>query len=252
MSEKETDFIDKRAAEAASGGDHGAASSIAHEIANQLNDFSAGRIHPLEENMAKKILINDSSFYALSDKDRKEAITNAGNSLDAMVKGDIPKLRERLKELGVSTAELDKVEKNLTAKVEQAKPLQDAILTGDAQAMQKLLKSMDPKQLAEVAELIQKHFDRIGAGVEVDYTDGKMIVSRTNGDRAVAVSADSTQVIGVNPDGSYDFNRHFRHANPSNELKGFADSALFQFARPWGIKESFTVPNDVYYKHGLK
>jgi hypothetical protein len=90
----------------------------------------------------------------------------------------------------------------------------------------------------------------MGAGIEVDYTEGKLIISRTHGDRGVAVSADGSSVIGVNPDGSYDFNRRFRHANPGNELKNYADGALFQFAHPWGMKErNLIMPNDVYYKH---
>lgn len=238
MSEKQTDLIENNVKES---GSPEQASSIAHEIANQLSDFSAGKA---SDSIGKKVQFND-SFFTLSEKERKEAVNNAGNSLDAMVKGDIPKLRERLKELGVSTAELEKVEKKLTEKVEQAKPLQDAILKGDTAAMQKLLKTMDPKQLEEVAELVQKHFDKMGAGIEVDYTDGKLIISRTKGDRAVAISADSAKLIGVNQDGSYDFNRQFRHGNAGNELKSYGDGALFQFAHPFGIKTNI-MPENIF------
>lgn len=185
----------------------------------------AHQAQPSDLSTLKKIGLDNFSI-GMADKERAEAIANANKSLDAMVKGDLPYLRERMQQLGISTAELDAMEKKLTAQVEAAKPVQEAILKGDIKSLQKMVTEMKPEQLQQITELLNKHFDRAGIGVEVDFTDGKLIISRTNGDRAVLISKDKLDVIGVNRDGSYDFNRHYRRENPGTELQGMADGAL--------------------------
>lgn len=204
--------------------------AMADEVAKQLNDFAE-----------KKIVINghaelpngfERSFGVLSEKERTEALNQVNKSLEAMVKGDIPHLRKRMEELGVSTKELDEVEKKLQAKVEAAKPVEQAILKGDIKGLQKMVSEMKPEQLTEITELVQKHFEQMGMNIEVDFTDGKLILSNSKSDRAVLISKDKLDVIGVNADGSYDFNKHFRRENPAAELKQLGDGALSRFMYP--------------------
>lgn len=244
MTERDTDNVAKDIIESSA---DNTAHALSGEVLNQLSDYAQGK--QTSDNIGRKMTV-DNSFFRPTEKEREEGIKKAGDSLDAMVKGDIPKLRERLKELGVSTKELDDVEKKLTEKVETAKPLQEAILKGDAAALQKLVGSMDPKQLEEMAELIQKNLDKSGAGLEVDFTDGKLILSRTNGDRGVAISKDGLNLVGINKDGSYDFNRIFRHGKPAEELQSMGESATMNFVRPWNsyIKDASPV-QDVLYKN---
>lgn len=229
MNEKETTRIEETKAAGASS-EH---SAIADEVASQLNQFTDGkRVASASSDIGILRTIDNNFNSFLSEKERAEALKQVGNSLDAMVKGDIPHLRERLKELGVSTKELDEAEKKLTAKVEAARPVEEAILKGDVTALQKMVAQMKPEQMTEITDLVQKHFERMGMNIEVDFTDGKLILSGTKSDRAVLISKDKLDVIGVNPDGSYDFNRHFRRENPAAELKQLGDGALNRFMYP--------------------
>ena len=245
MSDKEIEQAkDAKVTEAGSG-------KLIAEAVGQLGDLGNKqtlRPEDIANNIEHSLLSNS---LKLTDKERNEAVTGLGKDLDAMVKGDIPHLRQRMQELAVSTAELDKVEKELSKRVEAAKPLEEAILKGDAKALQKMVATMDPKQLQEMTDLIQKHLDRNGMGVELDYADGKLIISRTNGDRAVAISKDKLDVIGVNKDESYDFSRHFRHENPTKELQGMSDSAISNYLWPKRLSKFDTIkpyPPDVIYE----
>lgn len=249
MSENEIE--QEKIAEAAEAGSGTKASSekLTAEAVAQLSDKPGRYADSIMSNIEQSSLSN---YHKLSDKERNEAVTGLGKDLEAMVKGDIPHLRQRMKELGVSTAELDKVEKELSKKVEAAKPLEEAILKGDAKALQKMVATMDPKQLEEITELIQKHLDKNGMGIEVDYTDGKLIISRTNGDRAVAISKDKLDVIGVNKDGSYDFSRHYRRENPGRELQGMADGAVTNYIYPprHRFDDMYIKPYPIEYPQG--
>lgn len=231
MSERETQQI-KETQETTSAGDNGTAAAAA-EAANQLSDFVQGQVAKggdgLSQIMRRHSMEN---FSVLSEKERTEAITNLGKGLESMVVGDIPQLRKRLEELGVSTKELEEREAKLKEKVEAAKPVQEAILKGDVKALQKMVGSMKPEQLTEITEMIQKHFDQSGLGIEIDFTEGKLILSGTKADRATLISKDKLDVIGVNADGSYDFGRHFRRENPATELKQLADGALTRHMFP--------------------
>lgn len=242
MSEKETQQV-KEAQEITSASDSEAAGGAAAEAANQLNDFVQRKTQPMESH--SRLLQNLDNFNVLSEKARTEAIANIGKGLETMVVGDIPQLRKRLEELGVSTKELEEKEAKLKEKVEAAKPVQDAILKGDVKALQKMVAGMKPEQLTEITELIQKHFDQMGLGIEVDFTEGKLILSGTKADRAVLIAKDKLDVIGVNADGSYDFARHFRRENPAAELTQLTDGALTRYMFPprnWGYKD-MTLPN---------
>lgn len=229
MDHKDVSAIERAKEAAAAGGAESA--SIADEVAKQLGDFADGKKVSAASSDGS-ILRSLDNHFSLGEKEKAEALKQVGKSLEAMVKGDIPQLRERMKELGISTKELDEVEKKLQAKVEAAKPVEEAILKGDIKGLQKMVSEMKPEQLTEITELVQKHFERIGVNIEVDFTDGKLILSNTKSDRAVLISKDKLDVIGVNPDGSYDFNRHFRRENPAAELKQLGDGALARYMFP--------------------
>lgn len=150
-----------------------------------------------------------------------------------MLKGELPALKEMLQRNGITnTSELDAKINAAEKAAAAAKPLQDAVLSGNIAAMQKIVAQMKPEELAQHAELLNKHFDKAGIGIELDAAGGQLIVSRSHGDRAVAISKDKTDVIGVNADGSYDFNRQYRHENPANEVKGMANDALNNYLYP--------------------
>lgn len=218
-----------------------ASASVAAEVANQLNDYAQGKkISRPSDQAVSQMIRGYESFNVLSDKERDQAVVNLSKSLNSMVVGDIPQLRKRLEELGVSTKELEEKEAKLKEKVEAAKPVQEAILKGDVKALQKMVTEMKPEQLTEITELIQKHFDQQGMGIEVDFTEGKLILSGTKADRAVLISKDKLDVIGVNADGSYDFARHFRRENAATELKQLSDGAITNHMFPprrFGWKE---------------
>ncbi len=237
MSDKEIAKIEEAKAQASDNQN----TSIASEVANQLGDFTTAKQVGHASDRAIGHIFE--KHFPLSEKERAEALKQVGNSLDSMVKGDIPHLRERMKELGISTKELDDVEKKLSAKVEAAKPVEEAILKGDVKALQKLVSEMKPEDLTEITELVQKHFERMGMNIEVDYTDGKLILSGTKSDRAVLISKDKLDVIGVNADGSYDFTRHFRRENPAAELKQLGDGALGRFMYPPQYRYKDILPN---------
>lgn len=239
MSEKETQQI-KEAQETTSAAESGAAAA-AEAAANRLSDYVQGQTAKSGDGGLSQLMRRHSAenFAVLSEKERTEAIGNLGKGLESMVVGDIPQLRKRLEELGVSTKELEEREAKLKEKVAAAKPVQDAILKGDVKALQKMVGSMKPEDLTEIFEMIQKHFDQTGLGIEVDFTEGKLILSGSKADRATLISKDKLDVIGVNADGSYDFNRHFRRENPAAELKQLADGALTRhmFPRNWAEKK---------------
>lgn len=224
---------------------------ITREVAGQLNKFMAEdmKILPHVENFQRpsisRLEVRADRVYPLSEKERADALKQVGTSLEQMVKGDIPQLREGMKKLGLSTTELDEVEKKLEKKIEAAKPVEEAILKGDVKALQKLVAETKPEQLAEITELVQKHFQSMGMSIEVDFTRGNLIISGSKSDRAILISKDKLDVIGVNADGSYDFGRHFRRENPANELKQLGDSALSRFLHPAPVlseKRPYDVP----------
>lgn len=231
MSGKEAERIEENTVAGAA--DAGTAvSGIAAEISNQLHDFENG----------KKILVNDrisgtldglqNISFGLSDKEREKAFAQLGEGLQNMVTGDLTNLRDMMKKNGLDTKEVDAKIKVGNEQVEAVKPLHQAILKGDLKAVQKLVGEMKPEQLEKYAELLQKHFDRSGLGIELDTVNGQLVVSRSHGDRAVAIGKDKCDVIGINADGSYDFNRHYRHENSAKELSGMMDSAVSNFMYP--------------------
>jgi hypothetical protein len=226
----------------------GAASALAEELSGQLKDFASTKEFTkpgqISDGMVSKPIYFEK--FPLGEKERAEALKQVATSLDAMVKGDIPHLRKRLEELGVSTKELDEVEKKLTAKVEAAKPVEEAILRGDVKALQKIVGEMKPEQLTEITELIQKHFEQMGMNIEVDFTEGKLILSGSKSDRAVMITKDKLDVIGVNADGSYDFNRHFRRENPAAELTQLGDGALSRLIYPRYNHRELLIPSIQY------
>lgn len=206
-------------------------SSMIQEVANQLSNF-ADKTKILVHSDRIATLREFDSPFPLNEKERTEAVNKISKDLEAMVKGDVPHLRQRMKELGLSTKELDELDKKLGEKVEAVKPLEDAILKGDTKALQRLVAQTKPEQLAEMAELVHKHFQRAGIDIEVDYTEGKLILSGQKADRAILIAKDKLDVIGVNADGSYDFNRHFRRENPAAELRQLADRSLTNYLYP--------------------
>lgn len=239
MSERETQQIKETQETTSAAESAGAAAEAANQLSERIAK-SGG-----DSSLSNVLRNSIENFGLLSEKERKEAITNIGNGLESMVVGDIPQLRKRLEELGISTKELDDKEAKLKEKVEAAKPVQEAILKGDVKALQKMVAAMKPEQLTEVTELIQKHFDQAGLGIEVDFTEGKLILSGTKSDRAILISKDKLDVIGVKPDGSYDFDKHFRRENPAAELKQLADSALTRHMFPRQYWEKKIILPDV-------
>lgn len=227
--------IQKESAEASTGvSGTSAAEGLANEAVNQLNDFLKKPSPRLDnDSVATFIEFERPAKSEMSDKTRKEAIDKLGTSLADMLKGELPALKEMLQRNGITDtsevdAKIEAAEKTATA----AKPLQDAVLSGNIAAIQNIVAQMKPEELAQHAELLNKHFDKAGIGIELDATGNQLIVSRSNGDRAVAISKDKTDVIGVNADGSYDFNRHYRHENPGNEVKSIADDSLNNYLNP--------------------
>lgn len=226
-------------------------SGIANEIANQLKDFEgAKKIQASDSGISSAFeALNNNIQFGISEKERAKAVGQLGGSLQQMLSGDLSRMREMMVRHGISTAEVDKKIKAANEQVEAVKPLQEAIVNGDMKALQKMVGNLKPEQLAQMAELLQKNFDRAGLGIELDYANGQLIVSRSNGDRAVAISADKTDVIGINKDGSYDFSRQYRHENAGKELKGMAEDALSSYLyppRPRYWKESHILPHVQY------
>lgn len=231
MSEKEADkvVVDELDNE---GSDAGAASALAREVGNQLQDFEGGKKITISDSSALSSVLENVSI-GLSDKEKTKAVGQLGENLTSMVTGELTHLRDMMVRNGITdTKEVDAKIKAAKAEVEAVKPLHDAVLKGDIQSLQKLVGTLKPEQLSQYAELLQKHFDRQGLGIELDAVDGKLIVSRSHGDRAVAISKDKTDVIGINKDGSYDFGRHYRRENAGKELQGMTDSALNNYLYP--------------------
>ena len=208
-----------------------ASGGIVNEVTGQLKNYSDGQ-KAIENSAIGKISDNFTISYSFGPEDREKALGKAGEELTRMVQGDLPHLKEQLAKNGLSTAEVDaKIAKN-NEKVEAVKPFQQALLKGDSAALQKMLGEMTPEQVKEAVDLVQNQMKR--HGLVLDYTDGKLIVSRTTGDRGVLISKDKTDVIGINDDGSYDFSKQYRGENAGKELAAMGDSALQDFA--WGNK----------------
>jgi hypothetical protein len=206
--------------------DAGKNTGLVTELGQQLSDYTKYGAPKLEVN---KIVGSLSDIFGLSDKERNEAITKLGKCLEETVKGDLSHLKDRMKELGLSTDELAEHERKLDKKIENAKPLEEAILKADTKALQKCIAEMTPEQLAESRGIIQKNFDKQGLKIDVDLIDGKLIVSADASDKAVAISKDKVETVGVSPDGSYNFNKQFRHADPAASLKGCIEDALLTY-----------------------
>lgn len=221
--------VEQRPAEGTSSA---AESGIAGELQSQLSDFVKKNA---DNNVISDMKPSPPSTFIEFERekkigygaeDQKKLIESFGTALGDMLKGELPQLRDMLKRQGMSTAEVDAKIKAAEKEAAAAKPMHDAVLKGDITALQKMVATMKPEEMEKMTELLQKHFDRQGLGIELDAVDGKLIVSRSNGDRAVAISKDKTDVIGVNADGSYDFNRHYRRENAGKELQGMADGAM--------------------------
>ena len=230
MSDKEADkvVVEEKDNENDGASSHG----FAAEVSNQLSDFAAKKIMPADSNIGRISSVFDNVSYGITDESRTKAVGQLGDNLTQMVTGELTHLREMMSRNGLDTKDVDAKIKAAKEQVEAVKPLHDAVLKGDIQSLQKLVATLKPEQLAQQAELLQKHFDRQGLGIELDVANGQLIVSRSHGDRAVAISKDKTDVIGINKDGSYDFSRQYRRENPGKELQGMADNALGNFIFP--------------------
>lgn len=221
------------------------ADGIGGEVASQLSNFensaqrsaqSAGGSDSSALSQLLRSAEGQAFGFGMSEAERSKAIESAGRSLTAMVQGDLPHLRERLQQLGLDTTQIDKKIQAANEQAEKAKPLQDAILNGDINALQNLVKTMKPEELKAATELIQKHFEKSGVGMNIELTNnGQLILSREGADRAVAITANGTDVIGIQ-NGRYDFNAQFVRENPAQEMRQLGQGALNDFARPWGHK----------------
>ncbi len=227
---------------------------IANEIVSQLQDFEhAKKIMPSDT--LDRVIGRLDNHFSVSDKERAKVVDQLGEGLQQMVTGELTKLRELMQKNGLDTKDVDAKIKAASEQVEAVKPLQEAVLSGDVKAVQKMLASLKPEQMAQYTELLQKHFDRQGLGIELDYANGQLIVSRSHGDRAVAIGADKTDVIGINNDGSYDFSRQYRHENSGKEFQGMTDQAISNFLfRPYwkgGEVRPLSSDSGVMYKQNM-
>lgn len=222
-------------------GESGSSPALANEAASQVNDFSQLRSTTSASDSALARIANVENFhFGVTEQDKTKAIASLGESLSQMVQGDLPHLKKRLQQLGLDTTEIDKRIEAAKAEAAAAKPLQDALLKGDVRALQQLVKDADPAKLAKMVELIQKHFEQTGIGMNLDLVNGQLIVSGGKGaDRAIAISKDKLDVIGIT-NGRYDFNAQFIRENATTEMQGLAERSLSNYLYPprqWGYKQ---------------
>lgn len=208
-----------------------AGGGISRELHNQIDKFEAKK-PGINSDLSQLINGLDNVSVGISEKDREKAVLELGKDLQGMLTGELSKLRDMMKANGIDTKEVDKKIEAAGKEADAAKPLHDALVKGDVKSLQKLLNDMKPEDVAKQVELLQRHFDRAGLGLQLDYAGGQLIVSQNHGDRAVAISKDKLDVIGINKDGSYDFSRQFRRENPANELSGMSNAALSNFLYP--------------------
>ena len=230
MSENEIKKETVEAAQTAAESGSAIADGIGRELVSQLNDFSKKAV--ASDSVKTFIEFDGMKEFSLSAEEKGKFIKNMGEGLQEMVKGELPHLRDMMKRNGLDTSAVDAKIKAAEKEAAAMKPLHDAVLKGDIQSLQKLVATMKPEELEKFTDTLQKHFDSRGLGIELDYANGQLIVSRNNGDRAVAIGKDKTDVIGVNADGSYDFNRQYRRENPGKELQGMTDDAARNYLYP--------------------
>lgn len=132
----------------------------------------------------------------------------------------------------VNSPEESSLLRKLDAMQERTRKVNEAILDGDLNKLKEAVKGCDKAQLAKIADLLQKVHDRNFSGLVIDVdNNGDLIVSKQNGQRAVLVSRNGrTDVIGVNTDGSYQYDKHFRRENPARELKAMSVAASYRYS----------------------